>query len=63
MTDPKERPTSPDLGTRCPCCNGDGYVLSANERGTMLPRTCDECWGRKRLTSEELARYRMRVGD
>lgn len=58
--DKKEADTRPDHGTFCPACEGSGERLVQLETGTWVPRICDVCMGRKRLTAEELAKYKMR---
>ena len=60
--DPKEVPTSPDLGHICPNCEGIGSRLvdiSDNPaRPRMVRRMCRVCMGRKKLMAEELSVYR-----
>ena len=59
--DPKEAPTSPDRGAKCPGCDGEGSRLTdisdEDERPRMAQRQCPVCMGRKWLSREELTRY------
>ena len=59
--DPKEAPTAPERGARCPRCDGDGSLLiDISEEPTkvrMARRICNTCEGRKWISREELARY------
>ena len=60
--DPKEAPTAPDWGARCPGCDGSGDRLvdiseEPETRVRMARRICPVCGGRKWISREELARY------
>ena len=62
--DKKESPTQPDLGRQCPACEGEGSRLvdisDRPDRTRMVRRRCATCEGRKRISSEEFARYLAR---
>lgn len=53
-----EADTRPDKGGICPHCEGDGDALVELPTGTHVRRICPVCWGKKRLTAEELLEYR-----
>ena len=57
-----EADTRPDRGGVCPRCEGAGDILEELRSGTWVRRVCTACWGRKRLTAEELAEYRRHQG-
>ena len=59
----KEADTRPDRGSLCPRCDGEGDRLAQNAKGTWVRRLCDVCHGRKTVTAEELAKYRLKPPD
>ena len=65
--DPKEAPTAPDRGARCPGCDGSGDRLvdiseEPETRVRMARRICPTCSGRKWISREDLARYIASAG-
>jgi hypothetical protein len=60
---PEEEDTRPDLGTLCPLCKGEGSRLTLDERGDERQRLCDGCWGKKRVSGDELLRARRLAGE